>query len=601
MYRVGIRGIFIITIALFNAYCLVFAGGITPSDLERIVITRAAPSLLNTYSLKYDELRGLPFNSPLEALGFSYVDLSSRSPRYGIQTDFSLRGCTFQGVLFLLNDSRINDPQTGHHNSDIPLTEEDIERIDVMPGAGSSIYGPDSLGGSVNIIVKKPEGKRMVLDLSSGSYQTKSLICSLTNAIDDKAFRLSLERVESGGFRYDTDFKKFTSTLSALLRIPDGDIDLFFGYGEKEFGAFDFYTPGLNYPSMEWTKTYLLDTTVTVDKEGTIFKPGFLWRRHYDKFMLDKTGIKTAYLNHHRTDMYTPKFYCTREVPVLGKVGGGLEYGQEEINSTNLGQHSRIHTAIILENRQDLAQHISYATSLRLDDFDSFGDVYTGSINFKYNLQQDRSLHFAVSRSMRIPSFTELYYNDPTTSGEPGLSPEQSINYEAGYDYSIEPLSFGATVFFRDEKDMIDWVKHISSQSKWKAENITEADVAGIEGYFRININDYINLNSNYTYINKNIKQQGLIYKYGSNYIQHLFNTNFNFNLPFGKQSILFHYKKRPHRHGWFILGAELSGAINKNSRIYLKATNLLNVEYQEIEGIPQPGRWLEAGLRFEW
>jgi outer membrane receptor protein involved in Fe transport len=73
------------------------------------------------------------------------------------------------------------------------------------------------------------------------------------------------------------------------------------------------------------------------------------------------------------------------------------------------------------------------------------------------------------------------------------------------------------------------------------------------------------------------------------------------FKLPFGVQTIGFTYKKKPLRDGWFILNTGFSYNLNKNSQIFFKITNLLNVEYQEIEGIPQPGRWIESGLRFEW
>jgi outer membrane cobalamin receptor len=132
-------------------------------------------------------------------------------------------------------------------------------------------------------------------------------------------------------------------------------------------------------------------------------------------------------------------------------------------------------------------------------------------------------------------------------------------------------------------------------------ENITEANVTGIENYLKLKLSEYITMDSNYTYINKRIPDQGYLYKYGPNYLKHLMNNTLIFNLPLGTQSLGLTYKKKPHRRGWLLFNTRLSCSLPSHSQVFLEISNLLNVEYQEIEGIPQPGRWIEAGLRGEW
>jgi len=598
MFRCGI--LFLILSLLFNLSSI-FANQESPLDLGPIVVSKSKIHLLNPYSLEFGNLTDTYSSSPIESLIFSPLDLQSRSLKEGIQSDFSLRGSTFQGVLLLLDGQRINDPQTAHHNADLPLTKEDIERIEVIPGVGSSLFGPDAMGGAVNFIVKKPKTKNMVLELSAGSHEAKSGIFSISDKIENLGFRFSLEREESDGFRYDTDFKKFTTRLDSSMDLPCGEFNLGMGYLEKEFGAYDFYTPGLGYPSKEWTKTYLFNTGIILDKEGLIIKSNFLWRRHYDKFMLDKTQIRTTYLNHHRTDIFTPNIYFQKEVEGVGRVGLGLEYGQEQINSTNLGMRNRKHRSIFMDESKDLTQRISFGLSGRWDDFDGFESIYTGSVNARYRLSKEDSLHFGISRNMRVPSFTELYYNDPTSIGNIGLAAEKALNYEIGYDYIKDGLSLGTTFFLRYEEDCIDWIKRTPTQTKWQVENITKGEVTGIESYLNLAFNKRFSLISNYTYINKSIDGQGYLYKYGANYIRHLVNTTLTFSLPFGTQGIGLTYKKRPQRDGWVLLQANLNYSLNKHSQVFCKITNLLNVKYQEIKGIPQPGRWIELGLRFEW
>jgi iron complex outermembrane receptor protein len=594
-------GLFLVIVVVFGFLNRVFCAQDSPLDLERIVITKNKIHLLNIYSLELTDIKNLSSNFPLEVLSFSPLDLQSRSPKGTIQTDFSLRGSNFQGVLLLLNGQRINDPQTGHHNSDIPLTKEDIERIEVIPGASSSLFGPDAIAGAVNLVLKKPKDKKLTLETSFGQHQTRSSLFSISDKIDDFGLRLSLENQESEGFREDTDFKKLTAAFNSILDIPYGEFGLNFGYQQKEFGAYDFYTPGMGFPSKEWTKTYLLNAGLNLDKYGFIIKPNFLWRRHYDKFMLDKSQVRSRYLNHHRTDLYTPNIYFQGETGILGRAGLGLEYGQEQINSTNLGKHSRSHKSIFIDDSKDLDVKLSYGLSLRMDDFEGFRETCTGSSSLRYRLSKENSVNFGVSRSMRVPSFTELFYNDPTTVGDSSLSAEKAINYQVGCNYKKERLCVGATFFFREERDMIDWVKRTANQAKWKAQSLAEAEVFGIESCFKRKVNKYLTLDSNYTYINKRIDNNGYLYKYGPNYIKHLSNTIFSLDLPFGVQTITLAYKKKPSRDGWFLLNTRLSYNINKVSQVFLTATNSLNVEYQDIEGIPQPGRWVEAGLRFEW
>ena len=84
----------------------------------------------------------------------SSVDVQSRGER-GVQTDFTVRGAGFGEALVLVNGVRLNDPQSGHHNSDIPVPLESIERIEVLLGPGSSLFGADAFGGAINIFTRR--------------------------------------------------------------------------------------------------------------------------------------------------------------------------------------------------------------------------------------------------------------------------------------------------------------------------------------------------------------------------------------------------------------------------------------------------------------
>jgi len=248
-----------------------------------------------------------------------------------------------------------------------------------------------------------------------------------------------------------------------------------------------------------------------------------------------------------------------------------------------------------------LTSRISYELSGRYDHYDSLDKSYTGTLSLRYRLSKTNMLHLDLAKSIRIPSFTELYYSDPTTLGNSGLSPERALNYQVGIDCRKERLSFGATIFLRQEKNLIDWVKSDNTQEKWQAENIPGSDFLGLEGSGKFDFNAYLSVHANYTYVDKRKDKNGYLYKYGPNYIRHLINSTIDLKLPWGTQALNFSYKKKPDRRGWLLVNIRLSYNLKKKPEIFLNITNLFNVEYQEIEGIPQPARYIEGGLRIEW
>jgi iron complex outermembrane receptor protein len=596
MLKIKCCGLFFII--FLCGYLSLLADDSVPEDLEKIVILKNKSYLAGQYSLNSVDLENLPFSSPIEALNTLPIDLQSRSPHAAIQVDYSLRGSNFQDVLILLNGQRINDPQTAHFNSDLPFTSADIARVDVLSSASSSLFGPDAIGGAVNFVLKKPRKAERVLELSGGQYRTYKELISVSDKIKSLGVRFSVENMSSAGFHEDTDYNDLTASVISSLDLPFGSFDFNSGYQQKEFGAFDFYTPGKGKPSKEWTRTYLLDAGFNLERDGLVIKPNFIWRRHFDKFALDKNQPSS---NSHRNDTYTPNIYFQKDILYLGKAGFGLEYGDERVTSTSMGRHNREHRSLFFDDALDFSPRLSSGLSFRMDDFDGFNNVYTGSANLRYEIIPKNFLRLAVSRNMRVPSFTELYYgNDGYTIGNPDLSAEKSLNYEIGYEIKKESFSFSPTVFFRREDDFIDWV-YSNANSRWQAQNISGADVFGVEAQVRLDINKVISLSANYTYINKYADNNGYLFKYGPNYARHLWNTEVIFKLPFGAQSLGFTYKQKPGRDGWFLLNARVNYNLNKNTSLFINGTNLLNVGYQEIEGIPQPGRWVESGLRLEW
>ena len=600
--RYLIRCVFLVILIAGGLSAAASADDDTPVDLGSISVSRGGSPGVHSYTASRRSFCDSPYSPFVGALESQPLDLETRSPQGGVQTDYSLEGSSFQGVLMLLDGQRINDPQTAHHNSDIPVTSEDVEKIEVIPGITSARLGPDGIGGAIDTVLRKPDADRNVIEAGIGERGSRNGLLSVARKGKDIGWQGSLEESRSDGFRADTDFNQWLATFHAVCAVPDGELGSYFGSETKEFGAFDFYTPGLGYPSREWTRTYLSTTGLSVEKEGFLLKPNFLWRRHYDKFVLDETGLRSGYLAYHHTDMFTPNIYVQAEAGSLGKAGIGAEYGDERMISTSLGKHGRAHRSLFADDEKTLNDRLSLAFSGRWDDYDGFGSVYTGSSGFTWKLCPDNFLHAGVSESARVPSFTELYYNDPTTLGDNTLAEERSLNYQAGYDHKNKTLSWGQTLFVRREKDFIDWVKPSDGPlTKWRAENIVSADVYGLTNYAGYTLNDNISTSINYTYTDRRAGDQGLLFKYGPNYAEHLLNDVWTIRLPFGVQTAGLTYKKKPGRGGFCVFNLKFGCDLTKDAGVYLKLSNLFDKKYEEIAGIPQPGRWIEGGIRVAW
>lgn len=561
-------------------------------DLDQIVVT------------KYGQGKNLPINSEssiFKNLENINLDLQSRAPFKDIQADFSLRGSTFEGTGVVFEGISVNDPQTGHFHADLPFTTQDLQSFEKSSLVNGQFY-PQALAGAVNFEIKKPQKDSGVITSGLGRYNLVSEALSITKRYSDFGSRLSLETQQTDGYRLATDFRKFVGRIDNSLDLPSAEIKFGAGYLEKEFGAYDFYTPGKGYPSQEWTKTWLVNSSADIDGDGFNFYPAFLWRRHDDKFLLDKTLLRSNYLNHHRTDIYSPQFLTGQKVS-WGEWKAGVEAREEVMSSSNLGKHTRNAKSALVNSKIDSLGRFTLEDSLRFDRYSSFGEVVNGSATLSYNLDAKKKIYAGFARSFRPPSFTELYYNDPTTLGDALLGAEKANTYEAGFKLSDKRISLNFCGYVRQEKNLIDWVKRTSSQAKWQAENISSSLVSGAETDLALNINSKTKLGLRYAYANKRFDDQGYLFKYGPNYTRHLAGANFHKEIDNFTYAASLTYKKKPGRDGWVIADVSTDYLLKKNPdlKLYFAVSNIFNVEYQEIEGVPQPGIWPEAGLRLEW
>ncbi|HMA87091.1 MAG TPA: TonB-dependent receptor plug domain-containing protein, partial [Desulfosalsimonadaceae bacterium] len=129
-------------------------------ELDPVVVTGShAPARLSEYGVSVsvitrEDIAVLPADNFTDVLEHvNGVDVRQRGAG-GVQTDIGIRGASFEQTLIMVDGVAISDPQTGHHNMNLPVTLSDIERIEVVKGPAARIYGPNAMGGVINIITR---------------------------------------------------------------------------------------------------------------------------------------------------------------------------------------------------------------------------------------------------------------------------------------------------------------------------------------------------------------------------------------------------------------------------------------------------------------
>jgi iron complex outermembrane receptor protein len=574
-----------------------------PTDLEPIVVVQSPYGGASrgpvTAVLTQEDIQKVRANSPEDLLNYLGVDVQARGA-YGVKSDISLNASTFQQVLVLVNGTRVKDPQTAHHDLDLFFTVDDIERIEVIPAARSSIYGPDGSGGAVNFILKKPGHERNSISASGGNHATYEQKIDLGYDILKVKNRFSFANSASGGSRFDSDFRTDTFFNASSWEGDDASVYLDTGYNEKEFGAYDFYTPNRGFPSKEWTNTKFVDLRAVVKKERFTFEPHANFREHFDKFMLSILNPALS-LNHHRTDTYGGGGVL--KAPYSGgDFVFGADVGEERIISKNLGKHTRGHWNAYIDPSFEINSNSTLNVALRVDDYTTFQEEVTGSLSLKHLINEESDGYVTVGRAIRVPTFTELYYSDPTTAGNINLKPEQAYNAEAGYHRRLAKDVDGTFSFFvRQEYDTIDFTKLTSADPRFIARNISDAFVFGLNAFAKWQVSEKTSLDLRYFFANKRQKGDSLIYKYGLNLLKHMIDLGMDSKLPFGRNRADIIMKKKPDRREWVLLNDRLAFDVRKDVELFCEVYNLLNVEFQEIAGVPQEGRQFKFGMKFTW
>jgi iron complex outermembrane receptor protein len=584
------------------------------------------------------EIEAAPAQNIQELLKYvAGIDVRQRGAD-GIQADISIRGGTFDQTLILLNGVNITDPQTGHHNLNIPIPFNQIERIEILEGPAARVYGPNAFSGAINIVTRSPRNKMLMANISTGSYKYFDTDLAGNFSTGNLLHSISMNYRKSDGYISNTDFNDKGIYYLNNYENKSGKLTLQAGYSDKEFGANSFYTP--KYPNQFEEVKSLVSSVKWESNSKLHLTPLIYWRRHQDRFELFRENPPAWYTTHnyHLTDTYGGNLNSWVQWK-FGKSAFGVEYRSENILSNVLGKpldepvevpgEQAFFTKSDSRNTiSGFIEHVYYAdkwivsAGLMANYISGSGrgiNIFPG-IEASYQLSSSFKVFGNYNTSLRMPTFTDLYYSGPTNIGNPDLNPELTSAFETGLNYNSKIINGRIVIYYKKGHDIIDWVK-LEQTDKWQPQNLTELSSYGTEIQAQANLEkafgrfwpERFAVNWLFSDISKD--ESEYISYYVLDYLKNKINISLEKEIINNlKLDIHSTYQQREGTYTSFengkwgketdyepfwLFDSKLSYKY-RNYGIFASVSNIFDIHYYDIGNVQQPGRTFKIGLSFQ-
>lgn len=613
--------------------------GVTGS---RAPLTKSQAARMVTV-LSREDIAQAPVQSVNDLLKYAVgVDVRQRGP-IGAQTDIGIRGGTQEQITILLNGINICDPQTGHNAFDFPVDISEIERIEVLEGPAGRVLGTSSLMGAVNIVTKVPDSRGATAHLEGGSFGYLSAGGSATMARPGVPWRsqVSGSYTRSDGYsrsangHLNSDYHGGKALYQGRYDDESVRVDWHAGLSTKGYGSNTFYSAKYDEQYERTTKFFTALQGET--KTGRIHvHPAVYWNRSYDRFELMRgTEDKVPY-NYHRTDVFGLQVNNYFDW-ALGRTALGVEFRNEDIVSTNLGEP--LHESVPIHgsdrryvnglNRSNLSFSLEHNLLLRKLTLSAGAvivkntwngmpfQVYPG-IDASYRVADLWKVYASYNSSLRMPSFTELYYSVGGHQADKYLKPEKLHAVEAGLKGDARSVSLKAAVFYHHCSNMIDWVMDTADEDKvWKSVNHTKVNTIGFEVQSAFDFKELFNLNGSkfsisYCYMNEDKEDSGSLTTQSKlEYLRHKLVASLHADVWRQLSAdVKYRLQRRAGNYttnagevksyaAYGLVDARLSW--NEPSwSVYAEVNNLLdNRDYVDYGNVPQPGAWITVGTQW--
>jgi len=543
---------------------------------------------------------------------------------FGGSVQVYLRGAKPGHVLVMIDGIEVNDPISVDRSFDFAnLTTDNIERIEVVRGPQSTLYGSDAMSGVINIVTRKgtaePEASVFSEIGARNTFREGGELRGVKGALD-YSFYLSrldskgINKVSAGteedGYRNTT----FSSRIGYKV-FEDAELSLVTRYtdakAEIDAAAYD---DDPNYIS--WSRDYAMKAAFD-HPLNSWWKHNLSFSWHYldrkDRNEKDEAHPYDYISDWYKGDTQKTAYQHDLTLAPWDTLIAGFEYEKERGSSyyyseyydyysfdiksseTKQDRKSVENKGYYLQNQFKFRDRLFVTPGLRVDDHQLFGAETTYKISAVYHiLESGTSLKANYGTAFKAPSLYQLY----SSYGDPALNPDKSKSYDFGFEQKLfgNRFSFSLTRFRSDFKDMVDYDFGAS-----KYMNVGRARTEGYEAGAGLRILDGLTLNANFTYTDTENKDTGLeLLRRPRHQVNLALDWRF---MPKADLNLGMIYVGRRNENfvkdkAYTVFRIASSYELTRNFRLFARIENLFDKKYEEIPGYAVPGRSFYAGVK---
>jgi len=528
------------------------------------------------------------------------VDIRRRGSA-GSQADLYIRGGGFDQTLLLIDGIKMDDAQTGHHTMNAALPIEVIERIEIIKGPAARVFGQNAFTGAINIVTKSTLENTASVNIEAGSFGQLNGSVTVGKEFENASIIAHVGILTSDGYRHNSDYENKNYVLKGVFNKKEQPIEVIATFFDKKFGANGFYASATATEQYEETQSSLLGASTTFRTEKFKITPRVYWKRGEDEYVYIRDN-PSVYRNLHITNkvgVETNASYTSD----LGIIGFGIDISRVFISSNNLGKRNRTMANLFLEHRFKFVDgKIDITPGVAITYFSDFKFHAFPGLDIGFKLSDNLKAYGNLGVTYRIPTYTDLYYNDRSTIGNSNLKPEEAFAQEIGLKFNSGRFTSSVAIFNRDADNLIDFIRQ-DVTSKYEATNIAKVNTKGFElnTDYRFKLNKFNQtLSFGYNYLNDDILDQNKdLSRYSLNTLKHQFITRFESKLFKNvRQNIIYKHAERTIGTSYNVWDASVIVAVNAFN-FTVTANNIFNAEYIESGFVPMPPSSLLFGLRY--
>ncbi len=537
----------------------------------------------------------------------------ARSGGPGQTSSVFVRGAPGGFTQVLVDGVKVNDPSGigtafdfGNFNVD------NIERIEVLRGPQSTLYGSDAMAGVINIITRKGEGEpSSFVDVEAGSYETWKVTAGSSGDIDRFDYSVTLSHFDTGGIPATDQFDErdgyrnntlssrvgyqFTDevSLSLITRYSDSDIS---------FDAFDAFGMPTDEGRIEKEELFLrAETDLTLMDGFWSQKLGVGHARHRRDF-LEQPGQPDDFFE---GDVTTADWQHNLYWSEMHTFTLGADWERNKIETRTIDSEDMHTLGFFAQDHISVADRWFTTLGARLDDNNRFGSETTYRAASAYHLlETGTKFKASYGTGFKAPSLFEMFADDAFAAGNPDLDPQTSRGWDAGIEQAVigEHLSVGATYFDIKYDDLIAWVPGPDMMSPGTFRNINSARSKGVETFIASRPAEFISARLDYTYLDNSDDADG---SFEFRRPSDLFAARVDI-MPMDRLSVTLHGQYVGSRtdfgderlDAYTLVHLAASYEVSRALTVYGRVENLFDEDYVEVAGFRTPGIAGYAGVR---